>query len=76
MGGKGTTVFNQELRQAIKDEKRHHQKWIKSLNRGEEESERRKYETSRNKVKQFMNQAKRNHEKHICSRANQNPKIF
>ena len=74
--GKRTIAVNQELRQAIKDKKRHHRKWIKSLNRGEEESERKLYKTSRNKVKRLMNQAKRDHEKYICSQANQNPKIF
>ena len=74
--GRRTIAVNQELRQAIKDKKRHHRKWIKSLNRGEEESERKLYKASRNKVKRLMNQAKRDHEKYICSQANQNPKIF
>ena len=74
--GKRTIAVNQELRQAIKDKKRHHRKWIKSLNRGEEESERNLYKVSRNKVKRLMNQAERDYEKYICSQGIQNPKIF
>ena len=76
-GKKGKLAINQELRQAIKDKRRHHRKWIKSTkNRREECKERNNYVAARNKVNRLMTRAKRDFEKSVCQDSRNNPKRF
>ena len=73
---KGKIPINQELRQLIKDKKHHHRKWVKSLNKENETTNRETYAKIRNKVKSKIKQAKKNYEQTICEQSTENPKRF
>ena len=74
--GKGDIPISRDLRQLIKDKKRLHRKWIKAITKEHENAARHRFNTMRNKVKRMMIQTKRAHERRICSRSTNNPKIF
>ena len=74
--GKGDIPISQELRQLIKDKRRFHRKWIKSINNTHERVARHQFNSTRNKVKKMMTQTKRSYERRICSQSKNNPKRF
>jgi len=73
---KGDIPINKDLRQLIKEKKRLHRKWINSHSQPNGAKCRTEYNKVRNKVKLRMTQAKREFERNICYRSNENPKIF
>ena len=75
-GKKGKFAINQELQQNIKEKRRLHRKWIKSINTCSEERNRGEYVTARNLVNKKITQAKKRLEEQICSQAKRSPKRF
>ena len=73
---KGKFAIDQQLQQAIKDKRRNHRKWIRSINTNAEIKQRKNYIAARNKVKRGMNQARKRLEKRICNVSKENPKSF
>ena len=73
---KGNVPISQQLRQLIKDKKRLHRRWIKSINNENEETDRQNYIRIRNDVKRLMTRTKRDYERKICTQTKENPKRF
>ena len=73
---KGNVPISQQLRQLIKDKKRLHRRWIKSINNENEETDRQNYIRIRNDVKRLMTRTKRDYERKICTQSKENPKRF
>ena len=71
---KGNVPISQQLRQLIKDKKRLHRRWIKSINNENEETDRQNYIRIRNDAKRLMTRTKRDYERKICTQTKENPK--
>ena len=74
--GKGRVPISKQLRQLIKEKKRLHRRWMKSINNGNEETDRQNYTRVRNNVNKLMTRTKREYERTICNQTKENPKRF
>ena len=69
---KGSIPISKDLRNLIKEKKRLHRKWMKTR----DQRNRLNYTKVRNLVKRKINISKRNMERDICNRSEENPKVF
>ena len=75
-GKEGKFAINKELQQDIKEKRRLHLKWIRSIGTNNKERTRANYVRARNLVNKNVTKTKRNLEKEICSQAKRSPKRF
>ena len=75
-GKKGIFAVNKDLQQNLKEKRRLHRKWIRSIGSCTEERNRGMYVNSRNQVKRKIKQARRGLEEKICGQAKRSPKKF
>ena len=71
---KGNIPISPQLRQLIKDKKRLHRRWIKSINNENEETDRQNFIRVRKDAKRWMTRTQRDYEQRICTQRKENPK--
>ena len=72
---KGDIPICKDLRDKIKEKRNLHRKWLKSSPSNRQEN-RAKYVVVRNQVNRMMTLARRSHQRNICTKSKENPKVF
>eukprot|EP00111_Clytia_hemisphaerica_P012297 TCONS_00036119-protein len=75
-GKRGRFAINQHIQQYLKEKRRLHRKWTRSIGTSREELSRVEYVVARNEANRKITQVKRELEKRICEQAKRSPKRF
>ena len=75
-GKEGKFAIDKELQKDLKEKRRLHRKWVRSVGTSNKERNRASYVTARNRVNKNVKKTKRDVEKGICRSAKRNPKRF
>ncbi|XP_066935451.1 uncharacterized protein [Clytia hemisphaerica] len=75
-GKKGSFAIDQDIQQSLKEKRRLHRKWIRSIGTTSEQRNRAIYATARNKVTGKIRRERRRLEERICGQAKRSPKKF
>ena len=75
-GKKGNLAIDKDIQQSLKEKRRLHRKWIRSIGKISEHRNRAAYATARNTVTRKIRRNRKRLKERICGQAKRSPKKF